>query len=76
MADIQSIFNKYGALCREKYGVTINQSKVMKAIETCRTSAIMPMFILAENVVMKSFPTTPVEIYTALNVKILKENCG
>jgi len=40
MADIQSIFNKYGALYRGKYGVTINQSKVMRAIESCRTSSL------------------------------------
>ncbi|SCY54307.1 IS91 family transposase [Alkaliphilus peptidifermentans] len=40
MADIQSIFKEYGTLYREKYGVTNNQAKVMKAIESCRTSAL------------------------------------
>lgn len=40
MADIQSIFNDYGALYRRNYHVSINQSKVMRAIQSCRTASL------------------------------------
>ena len=58
MAELQDIFAQYGESYRLNHRLLLNQLKVMRAIEVCRTSSLGDISIHVMNVVLCAFLTT------------------
>lgn len=76
MLEVQDIFHTYGESFRREHKLSLEQHKVMSAIEKCRTAALVVIPISVVNADTRESPTIPVATAIAQNARRWPRSAG